>query len=265
MDARAFLQSGDLAEALAAVKNDVRKQPAEPKHRVFLFQLLCASGEWDRALNQLGVLEGLGDEYLPLVRTYSTAIQCEGVRAEVFSGKRSPLVFGDPEQWLALLLESVRLLVAGEVEPAERLRGQAFEAAPAVAGTIDDQPFQWIMDADPRFGPVCEAFVNGKYYWVPFSRISRISMGNPEDLRDLIWLPADFQWTNGGEAAGFIPVRYPGTESTADALLQLSRRTDWQEISAATQVGLGQRLLATDAGDYPLLDVRSILLLQPES
>ena len=260
MDPHSLLQSGNLAEALTAVQNDVKKQPAESRHRVFLFQLLCARGEWDRALTQLKVLEDLDASNLPLVRTYSTAIQCEGVRADVFGGKRSPLVFGDPEQWLALLLEADRLLADGKVGDAETVRAEALDKAPATAGTIDGDPFDWIMDADPRIGPVCEVILNGKYYWVPFSRIAKITVETPEDLRDLIWLPANFQWSNGGEALGLIPVRYPGSETADDPMVVLSRKTEWQDVSANTQLGIGQRLLATSNSDFALLDTREIVL-----
>jgi type VI secretion system protein ImpE len=38
----------------------------------------------------------------------------------------------------------------------------------------------------------------------------------------------------------------------------MARKTDWQAVTDAIQLGLGQRLLATDADDYPLLDVRKI-------
>jgi type VI secretion system protein ImpE len=72
-------------------------------------------------------------------------------------------------------------------------------------------------------------------------------------------MPAQFTWANGGESVGLIPARYPGTTRSTDPLLQLGRRTEWQEVAGVT-VGLGQRMLATDAGEFALLDVRQILL-----
>ena len=39
-------------------------------------------------------------------------------------------------------------------------------------------------DADMWLGPVLEAFVNGKYYWVPYARLSHIKLDPPQDLRD---------------------------------------------------------------------------------
>jgi type VI secretion system protein ImpE len=138
------------------------------------------------------------------------------------------------------------------------LRQQAFEAAPATAGTLNGEPFQWLADGDARLGPCLEVIVSGRYYWVPFHRIRRMSMEAPGDLRDFVWTPAELIWANGGEAVALIPTRYPGSEAAADPALRLARKTEWQEQSDQTCFGLGQRTLITDTGEAALLDVRSI-------
>ena len=69
-------------------------------------------------------------------------------------------------------------------------------------------------------------------------------------------------WENGGEASGHIPVRYAGTERSEDGNLKLARKTDWLN-KMGVNIGLGQRILATDAGEYPLLEVRSLELNVP--
>ena len=128
------------------------------------------------------------------------------------------------------------------------------------------QNFSWLADADTRLGPVIELHMEGKYYWVPMSRIRRIALEPPANLIDLVFAPAQFVWTNGGEAAGFIPVRYAsgsakfplGSESDPDPRCLLSRLTQWSEATPAFAIGSGQRLLATDTGEYPLLDIRII-------
>jgi type VI secretion system protein ImpE len=40
----------------------------------------------------------------------------------------------------------------------------------------------------------------------------------------------------------------------------LARKTLWDEFAPDAWRGLGQRLLATDAGDIPLMDAREIVL-----
>ncbi|MFO1434479.1 MAG: type VI secretion system accessory protein TagJ [Candidatus Competibacteraceae bacterium] len=254
------LRAGTLQETLAQLQTQVRKDPANARPRIFLFQLLAVLGQWERALNQLQVCGTLDAGALPMVQTYREALRCEVFRAEVFAGRRAPLVFGDPEHWVALLLEALQLTAQGQDARSQALREQAFEAAPPTSGRIDDQPFQWIADADSRLGPTLEAIVNGRYYWIPFHRIHRIQIEPPADLRDLVWTPARFTWANGGETVGLIPTRYPGSESRPDDGIRLARKTDWTEAAAGLYLGLGQRMLATDNGEYALLDTRLITL-----
>ncbi len=191
-------------------------------------------------------------------RFFREALQCESLRNEVFAGKRSPLVFGDPEPWMALLLEALHLAADGHHAQAGTVRDQAFEIAPATAGTVDDQTFEWIADADTRLGPMLEAIINGRYYWIPFQRIHTITLEPPTDLRDFVWMPAVFSWSNGGETVGLIPARYPDSGASTDSCIQLARKTEWQPCDAGGYLGLGQRILATDQGDHPLLDIRRI-------
>jgi len=260
MQAEQSLQAGDLQGALTQLQDQVRKNPANVQYRVFLFQLLAVLGQWERAFTQLKVLGEMDAGTLAMVKTYQAALSCEALRAEVFAGQRTPLLFGQPEQWMALLIEALRLTATGAGTEAQTMREQAFAAAPTTNGTLDGQPFEWIADADMRLGPMLEAIINGRYYWVPFAHIRTLRIEQPTDLRDLVWLPATFIWANGGEVVGFIPTRYPDSAHSDDAMLRLSRKTEWQERPGDCYVGLGQRLLATDTGEYPLLDCRLIEL-----
>lgn len=257
-DALEYLRQGDPDAALASLQAAVRAAPADAKHRVFLFQLLCVQGQWERALTQLNVAGDLDPGTLGMVQVYREALGSEALRADVFAGRRSPLVFGEPEQWIAMLLEALRLGAAGEHEKSQAMRAEAFEQAQATPGRLDGARFEWIADADPRLGPVLEAIVNGRYYWVPFHRIAELRLERPADLRDLVWLPAEFKWVNGGEAVGLIPARYPGTEKAADPLLRLARRTEWTEVAPDLFLGSGQRMLATDTGEFPLMELETV-------
>ena len=262
-DPQELLRAGDLGGATQAVKDAVRAFPAEVRHRTFLFQLLAVGGDWQRALTQLNVAGDLDAATLPMVETYREALRCEMLREAVFAGQRSPMIFGEPERWLALLVQALRHLAAGEGAEAARLREEALEEAPASEGSINGEAFTWLADADVRLGPVLEVIVNGNYYWIPVHRIASITVEAPADLRDLVWLPGQFTWANGGQAVGLMPVRYPGSARSSDARLQLARLTEFQALGEDTEVGLGQRLLVTDAGEYPLLELRELRIRQP--
>jgi type VI secretion system protein ImpE len=252
------VREGDLQLALQNLQEQIRSRPADAELRVFLFQLLCVLGQWERAQAQLKVAADLDAKGLAMAQMYREAIRCEMFRSEVFAGKKSPVVFGAPDQWIALLIES--LVSAPDATQSRTLRAQAFEAAPTSSGLINGERFEWIADADMRLGPVCEAVINGQYYWVPFERLSRIELEPPADLRDVVWMPAHFQFANGGETVGVIPTRYPGSEGSDDAQICLGRKTHWVEGPPEVFSGLGQRVLTTDSGDHALMDIRTILI-----
>jgi type VI secretion system protein ImpE len=252
------LREGDPVQAMQQLQELVRADPADATLRIFLFQLLAVLGDWERAATQLAVAAELEPSALAMAQMYGEAIRCEGLRAQVFAGSKIPHVFGEPEEWLALLVESMLVACRGQPQQATRLREMAFEQAPASSGTIDGRGFAWLADADSRLGPVLEVIINGKYYWVPFTNLSRIVLEAPADLRDVVWMPAQFRFSNGGEAVGLIPARYPGSESCDDGQLRLARKTIWREAGADLYYGLGQRMLVTDAGEVSLMDVREI-------
>ena len=258
MTAREHVAAAQLDEALSELQNEIRAHPEDPKLRIFLFQLHCALGNWPKALIQLQVIAGIDPDTMMLAQIFQPVINCEALRAGVFEGKLTPLIFGEPLEWVGLLVKAAEHVLRGELAAAAELRNRAFEAAPATPGTLDGKPFAWIADADSRLGPLLELIMEGKYYWVPFCRIRRIAMVPPSDLRDLVWVPAQFVWTNGGEASGHIPTRYARTESSPDGALRLARKTEWRELAEETFIGLGQRVLVTDAGEHPLLQCRII-------
>lgn len=260
--AQEFLAQGDPQAALAALQQQVRAHAADPKLRVFLFQLLCVLGQWQRALDQLQVCGELDAGTLAMVNTYRPALQCEAVREAVFDGKVLPHVFGQPQAWVALLAQALQADAQGDPHTAARLRESAFEQAPASAGMLDDRRFEWLADADSRLGPVFEVIINGRYGWLPMANVAQIDLEPPADLRDLVWAPAHLVFANGGETVALLPVRYTGTAAQADGALRMSRKTEWLALgdgpSGPQYRGLGQRLLATGEFETGLLEVRQI-------
>ena len=49
MTATELFQQGKLRQAIEALGGEVRNAPLDAKRRTFLFELLCFSGEYDRA------------------------------------------------------------------------------------------------------------------------------------------------------------------------------------------------------------------------
>lgn len=260
MRAEELLKSGDLDAALAALQAEIRANSANAKLRIFLFQLLCVMGDWKRAITQLKVSAELDAGATSMAQTYREGIICEAYREKVFAGEKEPLIFGEPQEWVALLIEALKVQAAGRVADAAALRARAFDAAPAVAGTINGAAFEWVADADMRIGPVLETVVNGRYFWMPFNAIRSITAEPPVDLRDCVWTPVNMVLENGGDIVALIPTRYAGTADHGTNAEKLARETHWTDAGADTFTGTGQRLLATDAGDTAIMDLRELTL-----
>ncbi len=255
-----LLAAGDPAQALAALQAQVREKPGDAKLRVFLFQLLSVLGSWERAMAQLEVCGELDHGTLAMVQTYREAIKCEAVRGAVFAGKTTPVVFGQPAAWVAMLIEALAQEAQGNLAQAQHLRANAFEQAPATAGSLNGENFDWIADADSRLGPVLEVVLNGRYTWVPFDSLSAVTVEAPEDLRDMVWTAVHLTFSNGGDSVALVPTCYPGTREQPDGKLKLARATEWLPAGPEQYAGLGQRILSTNGSEMGLLEVREIKL-----
>lgn len=251
------LRAGDPDLALAALQEQVRADPSNAKLRIFLFQLLCILGDWKRAVAQLRLSAELDANATVMAQAYREAILCEVYREKVFKGEKDPLILGEPEAWLAQLIEAQKQLAQGNVEQATALREAAYEAAPTTAGTVNGTAFDWIADADMRLGPVLEVILNGRYFWIPFAQIQSLEIDEPSDLRDTVWMAGTLTLANEGALAVLIPTRYPGSEA-AESGVKLARLTNWQDLGGGAYIGLGQRLLTIGEQDFALMDIRQL-------
>src|SRR5258708_8636312 len=160
MTAKEYVTAGQPEEALAELQNEVRAHPEDNKLRIFLFQLQSVMGNWPKALTALQVIAGIDPETMLLAEIFQPVINCEALRRGVFEGKLTPLIFGEPLEWVGLLLKAVEHIAKNELPAAAELRNQAFEAAPASSGTGDGQAFAWIADADSPPGPMLELILH---------------------------------------------------------------------------------------------------------
>lgn len=252
------IKNGDLTAAIAATKAAIRKAPTDPELRFMLFQTLSLAADWEAASNQLVAYSELTGRQSPLPIVFNDVIHAEVRRKHVFLGQEAPTIFGEPPEWVSYLVQSLAQTAQGNHTDAIRLRSEALEQAPAVSGSINGTPFEWLMDGDSRMGTLFEAIINGQYYWVPQSRLRSVTLEEPTQARDAIWAAAELSLENDARISAFIPVRYPGAASWKSDLLKLSRETAWDSPAEGFYVGLGQRVLMTNDGEFPLLDIRQI-------
>jgi protein involved in temperature-dependent protein secretion len=257
-DADQLLKSGDLDGARRALVEAVRSSPSDASARMFLFQVLALAGEWDKARIQLDALAKISPEAQMLSVVYGRAIAAERERADVIAG-RALAVEHVASDWMQGVIEALQYFGQGRVAEGEAARDAAFDAAPDTAGTLDGAAFDWIADADGRFGPCFEAVIGGRYGLQAFDQIERIVSEGPLDLRDVIWYPVQITFRTGQSVAALLPARYPGTETEGDSAERLGRSTSWRD-GAAGSVGSGQHLWSLSNGDeHGLLSLRALV------
>ena len=234
MTATDLFQAGRLDEAVQALGVDLRSDPTDSKRRTFLFELLCFSGDYDRAEKQLDILADSSHEAAMGSLLYRSALQAERTRRRMFESGEFP--HGD---------------------------------APPIAGQLDDRNCESIEDADPRLGARLEVFAAGAYLWIPYEHIASVEIQPPARLRDLLWIPAmlhtgpAFKGRELGEV--LLPVLTPLASKQIDGAVRLGRQTEWQEAPNAQFIPAGQKMFLADGEEYPILEVRRLQFSAPHS
>lgn len=228
MRAKELFDAGKVREAEKALSAYVRDHPADVSQRTFLFELLCFSGQYDRAQRQLTALSDSGVQAELGAILYTSALHAEKIRHETFQKQGF-----------------------SKDSPSQSLRG-----------TLNGKPFQSIRDADPDLGARLEVYAAGAYLWIPFEHIASIEIEPPRRLRDTLWAPAvvrtgpSFKGTELGEV--MIPVIYPFSWKNPDESVWLGRSTEWAADDEGNEYPSGQKLLQVDGEEVPFLEIRSI-------
>jgi len=258
MNAHESFNAGKLSEALEAIGAEIRANPADPKRRTFLFELLCFAGDLDRAGKQLEVIAQQGTDADLAVQTYRNALQAEAARRDVFSGNRIP---GLPKQipdYTGLHIKALHCLRDGQNSQARLLLEEATQSYPALQGQVNGQPFSSLSDCDDVLGPFLEVLVGSNYSWIPWESIRSVDIVPPKYLRDLVWIPASIELNIGELGQVFLPCLYPGSYQDSNDQIKLGRMTDWRADVEGLSLGVGQKLLAVDQQELPIAEVRQI-------
>ena len=148
MKASELYQAGRLQEAVEAALAAVKKQPADTSLRGLLCELLCFSGDLERADKQLDAIGTQDPRAMIGVVLFRQIIRAETARGQFFSEGRVPELLGEPSPALRLHLEaSIRLREGANAEAAEML-ARAEQQHPQVTGRCDGEPFDGLRDPD---------------------------------------------------------------------------------------------------------------------
>jgi len=256
--AEALLDEGQLEAAIQELTGLVKANPTDVRGRTFLFEVLVFAGEWERAERQLGVIGQQSAKSEVGVEVYRNNIKAERDRARLFSEGLHPHFLTEPPAYVDFHLEAINRIREGDTQEARKLLDRAEEERPALMGRLNDTPFLDFRDYNDLVGPLLELIVGDKYTWLPLERVTRVDLEAPKHLRDLLWVPARVETTDGTMGEVFIPALYAGSSRHSDDRIKLGRMTDWHEIGEGLYAGAGLRLFLVDDQDRPVLEARHI-------
>ncbi len=255
--ARDLYAAGRLADAIQASLQEVRSRPTDQPARGFLAELLCLSGDLERADKQLDALGTQDEPSLPAIVLVRQTIRAEQARQQFYSDGRVPEFFDQPDEVMRLYLEASIAIRDGDNEEASKLLQQADEARPKPSGSCDGTPFEDFRDLDDLTSGFFEVLTgNGEYYWVPAARVERIEFKAPARPRDLLWRRVLMTVRDGPDGEVYLPAIYPLSYQDDDEGLRLGRATGWSE--GAPVRGLGLRTYLVGEEDKTIMELSEV-------
>jgi type VI secretion system protein ImpE len=257
MTASELYQAGQLNDAVAAATQAVKARPADFSARWLLCELLCFSGDVTRADLQLDLLAQQDASVLPMTSMFRHLIRAEQARQQFYADGRVPEFLDKPSEELSLRLEASIRLREKALPEAAALLEKAEALRTPVKGTCDGLAFADFRDLDDLTSSFFELLTaNGKYYWIPFSRVESIEFAAPERAKDLIWRSAKINVHDGPDGQVYIAALYHGTHANADQRVRLGRATEWSEGPVIR--GSGQREFLIGEEAKPIMQIGTI-------
>ena len=243
MNAKEYLDSGQLTDAIRALNEEIKANPTDLELRTILFQLHCYAGDLVRAEKQLDVVRTKSTEiaYLNGLRVYQGLLNAERARTQLFANGERPRFLVAPPESVTLHLDALDRTREGRFDDARGLLDRAATTHEAVRGTADGVEFDDFRDADDILAPVLEVFSTTGYYWVPWVHVQFLEVPKPKTLLDLLWAPAKLATYDGQLGEVYLPSLYPGTSASPDGPLRLGRQTDWVDVGSGIIRGVGRK------------------------
>lgn len=261
-DAKLQLDAGNLSGAVEAALKLVKANPTDETARTFLFELSCFSGDWDRAEKQLNVIGHQDANAMIGSLIYRQNFKAERDRMKLFAAGLRPETAMPLPDYVEDLLKANALVGQGKTAEARTLFDQVEEKRPAFPCTVNGERFSDLRDYNEATMCVFEIIVKDSYVWLPMEQVKTIKFMERKSLRDIFWLQAEVQMTNGTGGEMFFPSLYVNSWKNEDDSIRLGRTVDWRDAGDDIFVGEGTKLFWMDGGDRSVLDLQTIVFDQ---
>ena len=257
-EAKALLDAGNLDGAIQAALNAVKSKPTDITARIFLFELSCFTGDWERAERQLDTIGRQDVNAMVGSLIYRQCIQCERNRAKFFSESLKPVFLSDPPDYIYGLLQANNRLREGNIAEARQILDTVEDQRPATSCAVNGELKEDFRDYNDATSAILEVFIKDSYCWIPFEQIEKLEIFAPKSLRDLFWLQGKIETSNGTNGEIIIPTLYSGSYKHPSDQVRLGRMTDWRDAGEEIFIGEGTKLFWMDGQDKPILDIQTI-------
>lgn len=259
MQAHDHLALGQVDRAMEEAAAAVRNRPMDLDARLLLLDLYCLNARWDRAANQLDVLESLENFSQAGLASYRVLIEAERARASFAeTGDPAPRWIVEPPSWAADHLAALERLREGDPEGARVLALRSEEARPTLRGTMGDLAFEGFRDLDDTLGPFLEVVTQQGLSYAPWEDVRFLDVAPPRIVRDLLWAPARLALNQGPIGKVYLPALYLGTAAAPEGALRLGRETRWRDLGAGLLAGVGLKMFLYGDESLTLFELREL-------
>ena len=263
-DAKTQLDAGDLKGAIATALSHVKANPTNEAARIFLFELSCFAGDWERAERQLEVIGHQDAQAAIGTLMYRQNFKAERDRAKFFADGLKPEFLLAPPDYVIGLLGANKHLREGDADEARKVLDEVEIARPAMKCTVNGEEFSDFRDYNDQTMCVFEVILKDNYVWLPMEQIEKIEFFKPKSLRDLFWLQGKVEMTNGTGGEMFVPALYADSWKSSEDQVRLGRMTDWRDAGGELFTGEGTKMFWMDGQDKSIFDLKTIEF-QPEA
>ena len=263
MSIKQFIQTANLEGAINTATAEVKRLPLQAEARIVLSELMCFTGNLDRAdtlLDSAAKLQTVPSTGIHLLRQL---MRGEMARQQWYQEGKAPLTRSETSPELSSAFQAIVEFRAGHLPDVARILGSLAEG-PALAGTVtleteSTQSFDVFRDLGDLTATVAELISpTGKFYWVPWREFKKVEFEPVKSLRDVLWRPVQCTFHQGLVEQYFMPCLYHGTSASTNDEFRLGQATDWKDCGENLIQGVGLRMFLAGELTPTILEIRSI-------
>lgn len=257
-EAKALLDAGNLNEAIEAALKAVKAKPTDVKARIFLFELSLFSGDWERADRQLDAISHQDASSMIGSLAYRQYLAVEKQREKLFSAGVAPEFITPPPSYVMEAVYAINSINQGNLAEARDVFDKIEEERPTFSCKVNGEDVEDFRDCNEITSTILEVFIKDSYIWVPIEQVVKLTIFERKTLRDLFWLQAELETTNGTKGEVHIPALYSGSYRSSDDQIRLARSVDWKELGSDIYLGEGLKIFWTNERATPITEIREV-------